>query len=415
MKPERILMISYHTCPLASEEGKETGGMNIYVYELSKSLSRMGYKVDAITRCQEEDKKRIVQVDKNFRVIHLDAGPHSPLDKNKLMDYLDEFTESFKSWVQNEKLNYGLIHAHYYQSGLVALKIKESLIQPIPLVMTFHTLALMKNLVARTPQEMESQVRIDAEFSLTQKSDVIVTPSSSDKEYLQYLYDVPPEKIFEIAPGVNTQLFKPMDKKLAKKKINLRSDEKIILFVGRVEPLKGIDVLLYALKILLSQASDLKVRLLIVGGDISQHITKWSPQLKKLEELRHILGISANVDFVGQKPQLELPYYYNASEIVVMPSHYESFGIAAAEAMACGTPVITTNVTGISNLIDQQRSTLVTTVNNPLLLASQIKQMLTDEKIYNETRKNIMENTKDLSWDKIALQIVRAYQKFIRN
>jgi D-inositol-3-phosphate glycosyltransferase len=408
---KRILMISYHTCPLASEEGKETGGMNIYVYELSKSLSKMGIKVDVITRSQEEDKERIVQVDENFRVIHLDAGPHSPLDKKKLMEYLDEFADSFKTFVQNEKLNYDLIHAHYYQSGLIALKITENLLKNIPFIMTFHTLALMKNLVARTPQEMESQVRIDAEFILTLESDAIITPSSSDKEYLQYLYNTLPQKIFEIPPGVNTSLFKPMDKKLAKEKIKLEGTEKIILFVGRVEPLKGIDVLLYALKILLSQAPDLKVRLLIVGGDISEHITKWSPQLKKLEELRHILGISSEVEFVGQKPQHELPYYYKASEVVVMPSHYESFGMAAAEAMACEIPVIMTNVTGISNLIDEERSTLITTVNNPLLLASQIKQLLTDQDIYQKTRKNIMENTRNLSWDKIAQKIVEVYNK----
>lgn len=404
-------MISYHTCPLAFEEGKETGGMNIYVYEISRSLARMGYLVDVITRCQDKDNSKIVEVEKNFRVIHLKAGPHGHFPKAKLIDFIPEFIKSFKQFKEEEKINYDLIHAHYYQSGVIAIEIQKTLSKKIPLVMSFHTLALMKNLVARSASELESQQRIQIEFELTKKADAIITPSLSDKEYLKYLYGSDEEKIFEIPPGVNTRLFQPMDKVEAKQRLKIVSDEKILLFVGRIEPLKGIDLLLYSIKILMSQSPQLKIKLMIVGGDVSQHITKWSPQLIQLNKLRSLLGIEKQVEFVGQKPQHQLPYYYNASEIVVMPSHYESFGMVAAEAMACGVPVITTNVTGVSGLIDELRSTLITTVNNPLLLASQIKRLLSNQEIYQHVRKNIMENIEDLKWEEVAKKMEKVYSK----
>ncbi len=404
-------MISYHTCPLASIEGKETGGMNVYVYELSRNLARLGHAVDVITRSQDKQSEKIVLVEKNFRVIHLPAGPEKVINKKKLIEYIPSFTDSFIKFSKEENLTYDLMHAHYYQSGLIGLEINKRFNSPMPMVMTFHTLALMKNLVARSVSELGNRFRIDAEFKLTKQADAIITPSSSDKQYLKYLYRADDKKVFEIPPGVNTELFKPMDNNAAKKHLGLHPKEKFILFVGRIEPLKGIDMLLYALKILQAQVPYISVRLLIVGGDISQHITKWSSQLKQLDELRHILEISKQVEFVGQKPQDKLLYYYNAAELVVMPSHYESFGMAAAEAMACGTPVITTNVSGISYLIDERHSTLITTVNNPLLLASQIRQLLTNKTMYGEIRKNIMNNIEDLCWSRIVKQVEEVYAK----
>lgn len=411
---KRILVISYHTCPLAFEEGKETGGMNVYVHELYKSLGELGFEIDVLTRCQDRDNTDIVEVSKNFRVIHLKAGPHSHIDKNKLIEFIPEFIDSFQAFKDSHNLNYDLIHAHYYQSGLIALEIKKILENEIPLVMTFHTLALLKNLVARTPSEMDSQFRIDSEFKLVKEADNIIAPSASDKEYLQYLYETTESKISQIPPGINTDFFKPLDKSVARKHLNLEEKEKIILFVGRIEPLKGIDLLLYALKILISQNNNLPVRLLIVGGDVSQNIKDWSPQLKQLANLRQTLNLSAKVEFAGQQPQSELPYFYNAADVVVMPSHYESFGMAAAESMACGTPVITTNVTGISDLIEGAGSTLITSANNPLLLASQINRLLSDEKLHQEISQSSLENIQDLSWDKIAREISGVYLKLIK-
>ncbi len=408
---KKILMISYHTCPLASEEGKETGGMNVYVYELSCALWQLGHEVDVVTRSQDAHAEKIVEGEEGFRVIHLVAGPELPQPRKKVIDFVPEFIESLQSFIEKEHLHYDLIHAHYYLSGLIGREIGKKGEAAIPLVVTFHTLGLMKNLVARSAAEVASRKRIDVEFVLAKEADVIIAPSASDKRYLTYLYEANAEKIVEIPPGVNKKLFAPMDKISAKHHVGISQTGKTVLFVGRIEPLKGIDMLLYAIKILKVQFPTLPLTLLIVGGDISQHITKWSPEMRQLNTLRHVLHIEEEVQFIGQRPQKELPYFYNAADIVVIPSHYESYGMVIAEAMACGTPVITTNVAGISDLIDERRSTLITTVNNPLLLASQIRQLLTNETMYKEVQQISIESTKELSWIVVARQMSQVYMR----
>ncbi len=406
---KRIAMISYHTCPLASEEGKETGGMNVSVLELSKELARLGYTVDMYTRCQHPSNPEQVVIYPNLRLIHLKDGAEKPVLKKELINYIPEYIKSYLSFTKKYKLSYDILHCHYYLSGLIGLKINENSSNQLPIIMSFYTLALMKNLVARDELEKEEIRRINAEILLTEKSKKIIAPSDSEMQYLQYLYNTPKEKIIVIPPGVDVNHFKPLDKNEAKKKIGLEKEAKLILFVGRIEPLKGLDMLLYAIKVLVMKKPDLNICLWVVGGDVSQKPHLWSKQLKTLEQLRKALHISMVVHFVGQRSQKELPYYYNASEVVIMPSHYESFGLVALEAMACGIPVITTNVAGVSNLIDEKHRSLITTVNNPLLLASQIEFLLTNNIAHKEISKDIFRKAQDLSWSNIAKKTIEVY------
>jgi D-inositol-3-phosphate glycosyltransferase len=404
-----IAMISFHTCPLASQEGKETGGMNVYVLELSKQLARTGMKVDIFTRAQDASNPKIVQIEENLRLMHLSAGPTQPVAKKDLLKHIPEFAQKMSDFIDEEKIHYDVIDAHYYMSGLVALELEKRRTQLPPLLLTFHTLALMKNLVARTEQELESSERIDAEFLLAKRAQKIICPSESERSYTHYLYGVPEEKIAIVPPGVDVSLFSPMDKIEAKKKILADPEHKVVLFAGRIEPLKGIDVLIYAMKILLTKHPHWEVCLWIVGGDVSGQTTDWSRELKKLEQLRRVLKIPRAVHFVGQKSQSELRYYYNAAEVVVMPSHYESFGMAAAEAMACGVPVITTNVSGIANFLDEKHKSLVTSANNPLLLATHIEEVIENQKKYLELSESIRQKVQDLGWKNIAQKMSKIY------
>lgn len=406
-------MISFHTCPLASEEGKESGGMNVYVFELAKQLSKQGHTVDMYTRAQAESNKEIIEINPNLRLIHLKAGKMGAIPKKQLISHIPEFIRNYLAFTKNNSLEYDVLHCHYYLSGLIGLQLKTLNDKPVPIIMTFHTLALMKNLVARDEFEKEEVARIDAEFELTQKVDAIIAPSENEKEYLKYLYNTPEHKIHIVPPGVNTSLFKPMDKQIAKKKINAPSESKILLFVGRIEPLKGLDMLMYALKVLKTKDPNLQVCLWIVGGDISQKPHLWSRQLILLKNLMHLLHISMMVKFVGQQSQTVLPYYYNAAEMVIMPSHYESFGIVTLEAMACGIPVITTNVAGVSNLIDVKHTSLITTVNNPLLLASQIKYLLTNDKDHKLMSEDLYKKAQEYKWELIGEKIIKIYEDSI--
>lgn len=394
-----IAMISYHTCPRASEEGKETGGMNVYVLELSKALAKLGHTVDIFTRSHESNDPVAIDEAPGLRVFHIQAGPRAIIPKRLMPRYIPEFIETARKLV-GSSARYDIMHAHYYQSGLVAEKVLA--LRRIPFVMTFHTLGLMKNLVARDTLEREGQTRIKAEVSLVARADAIIASSENDRDYLSYLYDAETSRIHVVHPGINTDLFHPAAQGSARKAIGADSTHKIILFVGRIEPLKGIDTLLFALKILKSQNPTQTVCLWIVGGDISEPEERWPKTLKYLSQLRKDLGIPPeSVHFVGRQPQTKLPDYYNAADVVVMPSHYESFGMAALEAMGCGVPVITTNVTGVSAHVEH-----VISANNPIALAGQISHVLGTP----HTRKAFTSFT----WGEAALKTVGVYSSVIR-
>lgn len=403
-------MISFHTCPLASKEGKETGGMNVYVLELSKALALNGVDVDMYTRAQDETNPHIEEITPHLRLIHLPAGPKHMIEKKKLIDYIPEFVDAFLAFTKQNDLAYDVLHCHYYLSGLIGVEINKKREKKLPIVMTFHTLALMKNLVARDELEKEELERINAEKMLTQEVDKILVPSDSEKNYLEYLYQADIRKVVVIPPGVDIDFFRPMDKIEAKAAVGAKIEDKILLFVGRIEPLKGLDMLMYALKVLIMKNPELSVCLWIVGGDILQKQELWSHQLKMLQQLKEVLHLTTRVRFVGQKTQEELPTYYNAAEMVIMPSHYESFGMVTLEAMACGIPVITTNVAGVSQLIDKTHTSLITSVNNPLLLASQIKYLLTDDKAHTQISNDLREKAQGLSWSIIVKEIIAVYE-----
>ncbi|MEI6533489.1 MAG: glycosyltransferase [Candidatus Roizmanbacteria bacterium] len=410
MRQKRIAMISFHTCPLASDEGKTTGGMNIYILELSKALAKQGYDVDMYTRNEHPDNEEIIEVIPHLRLIHLRSGPQKQIDKKKLRDLIPTFVEQFHLFTKKHELNYDILHCHYYLSGLIGLDINKSLLHPIPIIMSFHTLALMKNLVAREEQEKENTDRIEAEKILMSQVHKIISPSKYEKEYITYLYEANPKKISVIAPGVDTSHFHPLDKDEAIQRVHKSPDERLLLFVGRIEPLKSIDMIFYALKIVVQKNPDLKLKLWIVGGNANQQEEEWSKQLKALAQLRDTLQLTNFINFIGQLHQKELPLYYNASDIVLMPSHYESFGIVGLEAMACGIPVITTNVTGVSNIITNNRSSLITSVNNPLLLSKQIETLLSNKELYSQTSRELIKNAQKLDWAIIVKEFISLYK-----
>ncbi len=400
MDIKRIAVISYHTCPLTDEKDAEIGGMNTYILELSKALSKKGYGIDIYTRCVDKDSPEIRDVSKNLRVIHLGAGEPVEIPKKELAQYIPEFIRNLNLFIGKEGLSYDLISAHYYLSGLIGLQLKNK--YQIPLFITFHTLALMKNLVAKSEEEKADFGRIKTEFELVKYADKVIATSTSDLEYIHTLYNCPLSKISILTPGVDLKLFKPLDKYTAKKVIGASINHKLILFVGRIEPLKGIDVILYAIKILAQKNPDLEICLWIVGGNKIEDREKWSAELNRLEQIRKVLGIEIFVNFVGKKDRNILPYYYSASEVVLLPSQYESFGITALEAMACGIPVIITDAAGVSGLFDKKHRSLLTSSSNPIRLAKKIKNLLVNESEHKKMSEEVYKRVQDLSWDKLA-------------
>ena len=258
----------------------------------------------------------------------------------------------------------------------------------IPVIMTFHTLALMKGLITRTGISPSEKKRIEAEQMIVKQVQAIISPSENESRYLESLYEADPQKIHTISPGVDTTLFHMMSQQKAREVVGANKDHKLIMFVGRIEPVKGLDVLLYAMKIMIQKNPDVKVCLWLVGQNADR-----KAEVEKLNQLIHILNLHNEVTFVPQQPQERLPFYYNAADVIVMPSHYESFGLSALEAIACGTPVITTNVMGISTLITDHCNNLISTANNPLLLAEQMEHIL-----IQHTERDLIPNVSAFDW-----------------
>jgi len=404
---KRVAIITVHECPLASSEGKERGGINVYTFELSKALSRLGWQVDAYTRVQDDVNPRVVIVNDNFRVIHIESGAHTPLSKKEILATIPEFTQNVAGYIRQNNLTYDVLHGHYYLSGMVGKALNEMQLTEMPLIMTFHTLGLMKQLVARSKDTDDPPERIMLERDLVSYATNLITSSETGMEYLAALYDAPENKIITIPPGVDTKVFRPIPSTLAKKHINADTHHKIILAVGRIDPVKGFDVLLVSLKMLLRKYPGYSDRLClwIVGGDVGQNQNEWSRELKKLDHLRKTLHLSATVKFVATQPQEELPYYYSAADVLVMPSHYESFGMVALEAIACGTQVIATDVTGISPILKELPQGHIVSANNPLALSEQIRHVL--EGTHHPQAST--ETIRMFDWDVIAERISKVY------
>ena len=334
-----VAMLSVHTCPLAALGGKETGGMNVYVREVSRELGRMGVSVDVFTRSQDSSIQRVVPLGERARVIHLAAGAEAPMARERVYDHMDEFVEGIEAWRIAESIDYDLIHAHYWLSGVAALILKRR--WSVPVLQMFHTLGRLKNRVARSPAELEPLVRVEEETRIVSEADRIVAANVVERAELLRDYGAHASRIATIPCGVDTDLFTPRDRAEARQRLGL-DDRPVLLWVGRIAPIKGLDTLLDTVARL--RAGGRAMRLLVVGGDADE---LRSGHETSLRQRIASLGLGDSVRFVGPQPQSVLPLYYAAADVTVLPSYYESFGMVALEAMACGSPVIASRVGGL--------------------------------------------------------------------
>jgi len=406
-------MLSYHTCPLAILGGKDTGGMNVYVRELAKQLGRDGVNVDVYTRSQDEHVPHVVHdLGYGNRVIHIPAGPESPLEKKVLAGYLAEFVEQVLEFSRHQSLEYDLIHSHYWMSGIAAKGLKE--VWKIPIVHMFHTLGLMKNRIAREG-EFEGDYRIKGEREVLRYSDKIIAATQAELAQLQWLYEVKTDNVVIIPPGVDLGRFYPIPKEDAREFIQIDLCPRMLLFVGRIEPLKGIDTLIKAIA-LMKEAGVLhlhEVCLAVIGGDASISEEYISHEMSRLNDLRKAYGLEDVVTFLGKRSQDTLPYYYSAADVVVMPSHYESFGMVALEAMACGTPVVASQVGGLAYLIKDGETGFHVRDQEPQELAARLTNILNDNNIHNRMSLNAAEYARQYSWKEITKQILNVYNSLI--
>lgn len=411
----RIAMLSYHTCPLAVLGGKDTGGMNVYVREITRQLGEMGIHVDVFTRSQNEHVPHVLHdLGYGNRIVHIRAGPEYPLPKKELAAFLPEFVEGVREFAHSKGIGYDLIHSHYWMSGVAALDLKKE--WDVSIVHMFHTLGLMKNRVAQSPQEMEGEYRIDGERKVLQAVDRIIAATTAEYAQLLWLYRAEDNKILIIPPGVDVRRFYPIPPDEAKEYIGVPPCGSMLLFVGRIEPLKGLDILIEAIRIM-HQNDYVKENpfcLAVIGGDPDESIEATdNHEMARVKALTEKAGLGDLVTFLGKKSQDSLPYYYSAAQAVVVPSYYESFGMVALEAMACGTPVVASQVGGLAYLVQDGVTGYTVPVDEPVELANRLTVLLQDTQLRTQMGKHAEQLAQDYAWEKIAARLIEVYDSLV--
>lgn len=410
----KIAMISMHTCPLACPQallgGRETGGMNVYIRELARELGRLGNSVDVFTRFQDKQTEQIQSLGDGARVIHLPAGPMAPYDKSKLVNHVDQFVSGIREFAQREGTRYDLAHSHYWVSGLAGHSLQMA--WGVPMVQMFHTLGYLKNKVAKTDADREQDIRIRSERCIMEWADRIVAATPVDKAHMCWHYGADPNKISVVPAGVDTELFHPRDRAQVREQLGLPDlDTPILLFVGRIERLKGIDTLLESVAVVSRTCAGRNLKVLIVGG--GGQTEEENAELRRVVQLHRDLNLEEQVEFVGSKPQEMLPLYYSAADITIMPSHYESFGLVAVEAMASGTPVIASNVGGLSYTVKDRETGFLVPEENHFALAEQVHTLLKNPEMRLQMGEQAARHASQYSWRNIASDMVALYDRLI--
>ena len=409
---KRVAVLSVHSCPLAALGGKETGGMNVYVREVSREMGRRGICVDVFTRSQNPHITGIVPLGRNARVIHLKAGPEEPLPKNDLLPHLSEFTSGVTQFAIDQRISYDLIHSHYWLSGWVGEELKRR--WSIPMIHMFHTLGILKNIKSLRRAERESKDRLLIERKIMNSADILIAPSPWEREKMIAHYSADSEKIRVIPCGVDLDLFQPISSAKARKSLGL-SKRKFVLFVGRIDAIKGIDLLIRAIACLVERACLGKhdIGLIIVGGDRDADPRIETKEMQRLRRMVQRLKLQKAVAFWGAQRQDLLPLFYSAAEALILPSRYESFGMVALEAMGCGTPVIASKVGGLQFTVEDGKTGLLFPEGDWRQLAEKIRTVITGPSLKKKMGQTALSRVKRFGWAKVTREVLSVYRSLV--
>jgi D-inositol-3-phosphate glycosyltransferase len=399
---KRVAVISYHCSPLDEPGSGDAGGMTVYVRGLASALEKKGVHTDIFTRAVRPD-DRTVSLSPFVRVVPLEAGPLAPVGKEDLPRWVDEFSAAVRAFAMMQRISYDVIHSHYWQSGLVGRSLAS--VWSIPFVHSSHTLGRVKNAALAPGDSPEPESRLGGEKDVIDAADVLIASTDDEYQQLACMYGAPHDKLKILPPGVDHQIFSPGDKAAARRELDLGS-EPILLYVGRIQALKGIDLAIHAAE-RLKHALDVPPRLLIVGGPSG---TAGDGELERLRALVEELGVSSNVDFLGPQPHGMLPTFYRAADVAVICSHSESFGLTALEAHACGTPVVGTPVGGLSHIVSSGESGFLIDERDADRFASAIKTLLSDPEVAESFSAQAVRRAVPFTWTNTAARFLELYE-----
>lgn len=388
--------------------------MNVYVREIARELATRDIEVDVFTRWREPGDPLLQELAPGARVIHIESGPIQYIPKMEVYDRIGQFTSSLLEYVKEHGLRYDLIHSHYWLSAVVARELSAR--WGLPTVHMSHTLGLVKLEVSDEEADPESDMRVEIERRAVRETNTLVAASDIEAEELIGLYDADPAKVAIVPCGVDTDLFRPIRQVDAREALGRDQCERLVLFVGRIEQIKGIDVLLDALGLLFKRRPDLRgeLCLLVVGGAIDPGAD--APETEKIEELRRLVHehrMEDSVDFVGSVDQDRLALWYSAADLCAVPSLTESFGLVALEAMACGVPVVATRVGGLQTVVEDGGSGLLVAPGDHAALAEAIEQVLMDHRLRIHLAHGARDRAEQFTWHRVGDGIEAIYDRML--
>lgn len=413
----RIALISEHASPAALVGGQDAGGQNVYVDELSRNLAELGYNVDVFSRRDNPELPRIIDWAPGVRVIHLDAGPLEYISKDALWPYMPALKNELLRFMMRDGGRYELLHGNFWMSGWVAVELADRL--GVPAVQTFHALGTTKRR-HQGPDDTSPPERIPVEQDIVRRMTRIIAQCPNERARLMRDYDAPRERISLRPAGVNTDRFRPVDRRAARRRIRLDDDGPIIVYVGRLLPRKDIRNVVRALSTLTRRIDsgdsplDTPPQLLIVGGESAEPDPKLTPEIGEVQRLAAELDVGNQITFTGRKDHDELRYFYGASDVAVTTPWYEPFGLTPLEAMACGRPVIGSGVGGLTFTIDDCRTGFLVPPRDPDSLAARMEHLLSDPGLKNwmgqQARSRVERN---FTWPVVTRKIATTYERVI--
>lgn len=396
----RVALFSIHTSPLAPVGTQHAGGMNIYVRRLADELAREDIGVDVFTRRASPDSPEILQLDSGARVIHLSAGPATHLPKSVLPLHIPAAVAAFQDFVGRENTHYDVLHSHYWLSGLTASRVRPD--TSVPFIHMFHTLSKVKELYAGFPDAHDSALRYDGERCVLRSADVVVGATREEEEYLARFYGREPRRFEVIPPAVDGDLFRPLDQGESRRRLGIGSGP-VVLFVGRQDRIKGLDALIGVVAELGYRLQEAP-RLLVVGAGTDRI------ELQRIRRNMARRGVGHAVEVRGTVPQADLPLYYSAADVLAMPSAYESFGMAALEAMACGRPVVAYRVGGLAELVQHGFTGFLADPGNITEFAALVERVLRSNR-REQMGRNGTALARRFRWETVAERTMDLYEE----
>jgi D-inositol-3-phosphate glycosyltransferase len=405
---DRVAMISLHTSPLDQPGTGDAGGMNVYVMELSKRLAQRGVEVDIFTRATSSDLPTVVEAVPGVLVHNIHAGPFEGLTKAELPGQMCVFAREVLRAEASQPLgHYSALHSHYWLSGQVGALARDR--WAVPLVHSMHTMAKVKNDALAEGDTPEPAARIIGEEQVVEAADILIANTDTEAKQLINLYDACASRVEVIHPGVDLEVFRPRDKAETRSRLGLPADASVLMFAGRIQPLKAPDVLLRAVAFLLEETPSLRSRLVVpvVGGPSGTGLE----HPESLAQLAAELGIEDVVRFVPPVAQSELARWCAAATLVAVPSYNESFGLVAAEAQATGTPVIGAAVGGLTTVIRDGHSGLLVDGHEPRDWADAMRRVLEDDALRSRLQAGAVAQARQFSWERTAQRTLEVYRR----